>query len=387
MQQLILHFSQDFRVGKPQLGGYSRILNQLRDGNTHLIFTIGLSQQEYEIKVSEHLKVKVVQFGLNTLNYFSLIKQPLLIIRIAWKIHQELKLRNLEPNILVGHSQLFNFYVLLLLRNFFLNKSRIIWEFNVIWGFENEGRLKNLIRSKIQKCSQKLVSKQADGLIFQTKSCRDFIFQKYALNKKNIIVLNSIRPAINFQESLKSRTRDAILVYGLFDDLNGIKFLMQFLVEYSSQLKFEFHFYGSGEYTMKLKELAEVFPRIKFFGSVSKDEISEVIQKYQFSLIPRINTLGSQLYIPTKIIELMNFGTIVIASDVDGMKEVIKDNYNGFVFKNNDRIDLYAKLLKIQTISDVEIQFLVDNGVNTIKEHFNLDIQLEKQKEFYREFS
>lgn len=381
MQQLILHFSQDFRVGKPQLGGYSRILNQLRDGNAHIIYTIGLSQEEYEIKVSEHLKVKVVQFGLNTLNYFSLLKQPLLIIRIAWKIHQDLNLRNLKPNILVGHSQLFNFYVLLLLRNFFLKKSRIIWEFNVIWGFENEGVLKKLIRSKIQIYSQKLVSKEADGLIFQTKSCRDFIFQKYGFRKKNIIMLNSISPT---RMSNESRRRDAILVYGLFDDLNGIKFLLEFITKYSMELNFEFHFYGSGEYTFKIKHLSEVYPKIKFFGSVSKDKIPEVIQQYQFSLIPRINTLGSQLYIPTKIIELMNFGTIVIASDVNGMKEVITNNYNGLVFKNSDQNDLCVVLTKLQIISKEGIEFLVGNAKKTILEQFNLEVQLCILKDFYK---
>jgi len=380
MQQLILHFSQDFRVGKPQLGGYSRILNQLRDGNTHLIFTIGLSQEEYEIKVSEHLKVKVVQFGLNTLNYFSLLKQPLLIIRIAWKIHQDLNLRNLEPNILVGHSQLFNFYVLLLLRNFFLKKSRIIWEFNVIWGFENEGGLKNLIRSKIQIYSQKLVSKQADGLIFQTKGCRDFIFEKYRISKNNIIMLNSISP---IKMSIESKRRDAILVYGLFDDLNGIKFLLKFITNYSMELNFEFHFYGSGEYTFKIQKLSEVYPKIKFFGSVSKEKITEVVQQYQFSIIPRINTLGSQLYIPTKIIELMNFGTIVIASDVNGMKEVITNNYNGLVFKNSDQNDLYLVLTKLQTISKEDIEFLVGNAKKTIFEQFSLEVQLGILKDFY----
>ena len=39
----IVHFSQDFRLGKPQLGGYSRILNEIEDGNTHFIFTIGFA--------------------------------------------------------------------------------------------------------------------------------------------------------------------------------------------------------------------------------------------------------------------------------------------------------------------------------------------------------
>jgi glycosyltransferase involved in cell wall biosynthesis len=381
MQQLIVHFSQDFRVGKPQLGGYSRILSQFGDGNSHVVFTTGLTQEEYEIDIIENLKVKVVQLGLSTLNYYSMIKQPLLILRIVWKIHQELKSRNLEPNILVGHSQLFNFYILLLLRNFFLKNSLIIWEFNVIWGFEKDGGLKNYIRSKIQIYSQKIVSKKADGLIFQTKGSRDFIFEKYALSKNNIIILNSIIPA---NVSYQSKRKDAILVYGLFDELNGIKFLLEFITNHFADLQFEFHFYGSGEYAFKLKELSLVSPKIKFFGSVSKEKISEVIQQYQFSLIPRINTLGSQLYIPTKIIELMNFGTIVIASDVIGMKEVIKNNYNGLVFKNSDQNDLFAVLSKLQTFSKEEIEFLVGNAKKTILEQFNLEVQLCILKDFYK---
>jgi glycosyltransferase involved in cell wall biosynthesis len=149
------------------------------------------------------------------------------------------------------------------------------------------------------------------------------------------------------------------------------------------ELNFEFHFYGSGEYTFKIQKLSEVYPKIKFFGSVSKEKITEVVQQYQFSIIPRINSLGSQLYIPTKIIELMNFGTIVIASDVNGMKEVITNNYNGLVFKNSDQNDLYLVLTKLQTISKEDIEFLVGNAKKTIFEQFSLEVQLGILKDFY----
>ena len=51
----IVHFSQDFRIGKPQLGGFSRILNQFADGNQHVVFTAGKLDDFYELKINENL--------------------------------------------------------------------------------------------------------------------------------------------------------------------------------------------------------------------------------------------------------------------------------------------------------------------------------------------
>jgi glycosyltransferase involved in cell wall biosynthesis len=378
----IIHFSQDFRIGKPQLGGYSRILNELGDGNYHIIFTVGEYDGFYNIELAGNLKFPVYQLGLESVNYFSLFKQPILMLRIIFKIHKILIENNIKPEILVGHAQLFNFYILWFLKKLYSTNAKLIWEFNVIWGYDNISGLKQLLRTKIQRISQYLVVKNVDGFIFQTSSCKDFIFNKYNIvSNKFAVLLN----AVNIENSNFNRIRNskAILIYGLLDDLNGIAFIINFIKKYDEQLEFEFHFFGNGAYANALSDLARQYTRVKYFGSLPKNEIPELLGKYRFGLIPRIKTLGSDLYIPTKVVEMLNYGMVVIGSDVRGLTEVIEHNVNGFIFRADDQNDLFILLQNIRQLDNSFISLLQDNGRESLKKKFELNIQLLKQKEFF----
>jgi glycosyltransferase involved in cell wall biosynthesis len=380
----IIHFSQDFRLGKPQLGGYSRIINQLSDGNKHNIFTIGLMDDEYQIKVNNGLEVKVIQIGVQTLNYYSLYKQPILIFQITNKIKKKIQEGDIKPDFLFGHSQLFNSYILALLKYRHYKYAKIIWEFNVIWGFDKINDRKGRFRSLLQRLSQRFVIGFSDGLVFQTESCREFIFKKYNLtNKKNIVILNSI----SYNKGIKTRkNKQAILIYGLLDELNGIKFLLDFVEKQKGLIPFEFHFYGNGNYAQKIEDFTNRFKKIKYFGSVNKKDIPDLLQTYQFSIIPRIETLGSNLYIPTKVIELMNFGVIVLASDVKGLTEVIEDGFNGIIFKNGVDDDFYLKLNSLIDMPEEKINIFVSNARLTIQNKFDLNYQLKNQNSFFNSF-
>jgi glycosyltransferase involved in cell wall biosynthesis len=377
----IVHFSQDFRLGKPQLGGYSRILNEIEDGNTHFIFTVGFTDDFFSIKINDSLNLPVYQIGVGTINYFSLIKQPVLIFRIVFKIHKILKEKNVVPDVLFGHAQLFNFYVLWILKKLYFKQVKLIWEFNVIWGCDSINGIKRYFRSLIQNWSQFFVVKKADGFIFQTKFCKDFIFRKYKIkSKNNEIILNAVNYSNRSIEN--ERISDAILIYGLLDDLNGIPFVIDFIRMYHENLKFEFHFYGNGVYAKSLELMALEYSKVKYFGSVPKNEIPSLLTKYKFGLIPRIKTLGSDLYIPTKVVEMLNFCVVVIASDVFGLIEVIKHNSNGLIFKAEEKQDLFILLEKLPYFSELDFQKLQKHGRETIQNDFNLNTQLLKQKHF-----
>jgi glycosyltransferase involved in cell wall biosynthesis len=377
----IVHFTQDYRVGKPQLGGYSRILNQLDDGNNHYIFTIGEKFDDYSIETKNGKSVRVFQIGVNSTNYFSLLRQPFLIIRIVLKMKVQLTRIKVNPNLFLGHAQLLNFYVLWLLRLLFFRKSKLMWEFNVIWGFDQYSNFKIYVRSKIQYLSQCFIMKQCDALLFQTNYCRDFIFKEFnIIEKKNIVILNSVY-SIKSNNDIK-RNPNAILVYGLLDDLNGIPFLLNFIENFHKELDIEYHFYGMGVYAEKINKLSQMNPKIKYFGSVSKNEIPEILMKYKFGIIPRIKTLGSDLYIPTKVIEMINYGIVVIGADVRGLTEVLIDNETGFVYSAEDTGKLFKVLKNALSSADDKIILIQSNGKKMICESFNLEIQLRKQKEF-----
>jgi glycosyltransferase involved in cell wall biosynthesis len=80
--------------------------------------------------------------------------------------------------------------------------------------------------------------------------------------------------------------------------------------------------------------------------------------------------------LPTSVIEAMSFGIPVIASNIDGIPEVIINNYNGLLSHPND-INLFVlNLIKIKNI-DLRIKFS-DNGYFILDKLFNKQINMLK---------
>jgi glycosyltransferase involved in cell wall biosynthesis len=80
--------------------------------------------------------------------------------------------------------------------------------------------------------------------------------------------------------------------------------------------------------------------------------------------------------LPTSVIEAMSFGIPVIASNIDGIPEVIINNYNGLLSHPND-INLFAlNLIKIKNI-DLRKMFS-DNGYSILDKLFNKQINMLK---------
>ena len=72
---------------------------------------------------------------------------------------------------------------------------------------------------------------------------------------------------------------------------------------------------------------------------------------------------------PLKTIEAMAYKKLVIASDVGGMKELIKDDKTGILFKAGDLSELEKALLKVLEMDD--FNSIVDNAYNYIYKQRN----------------
>ena len=64
----------------------------------------------------------------------------------------------------------------------------------------------------------------------------------------------------------------------------------------------------------------------------------------------------------------MSHGKPVVASDIEGMTEVVKDGANGYLFASGDASDLSAKLIEV--LSDpVELREVGKRGLLYVEEH------------------
>lgn len=109
---------------------------------------------------------------------------------------------------------------------------------------------------------------------------------------------------------------------------------------------------GDGYIKKELEEIASrlgVENKVIFTGKVPHEEIVDYYSIIDLFVLPRANQKVANLVTPLKPLEIMACGKTVLGSDVNGMKELIIDSVNGFLFKAEDEDDLSLKAVALLT--------------------------------------
>ena len=368
----IIHFSQDFTKGKPQLGGYSRIYNICSDANRHIIYTISTeitAVEEYFIDAIKVVQIPVKERPSGLFNQFKLYKP------IGRQIVNHLQITQVIPDLFFGHSHQGNFLILQYVKNKLFPKKKILWEANGIGGCPKvKGTLKQRLANKIQYLLQGYVFKKCDVIVAQTPQSKEFISKEFSVNVNKITVIpNAIVTVNNNREGVRLKRENKkpkILCFGLFDQLNGIPFLLEVIKE-NKLSEIEFVFAGFGKYVKEVENLASMASNITFLGQLPYKKMMEKLPEHDFLIIPRLNTLGSQLYIPTKLLEGMYLGVVPICADVEGMTCVVTNNETGLVFKSASKEELITTLNKVGTINQSTYANLQNNAIEKVAKEYN----------------
>jgi glycosyltransferase involved in cell wall biosynthesis len=375
----IVHFSLDFRKDKPQLGGYSRIVNLCSDENSHIIYTIkfnaiGISEYTINsnIKVYE-LPVKANRFGIKEQlsDYKTLVK----------KINNHVIANNIKIDILFAHSQIINYFILDGLRK---TISRpLLWEVNGIWGKEYLQKF-TLFHFALYLLQNKIL-RNSDFIVFQTKGCLEYIVDNYCdVAHKSVIILNGVN---HKDMKVGSKVFNSIgnrkyLFLGRFDELNGAKFLIDFIHKNPNLI--DLTFIGDGPLKGEIETLGG---NTKYLGSLPRERMMLEFGSYDYVIIPRLDNIDTNIFIPTKLIEAMYNKSVVVCSDVKGLTEVVKDGMNGFVFQAENDNSFHRLLDKLNIISNDQLQIISINGVQTIEDNFLWTENYKKLEKVYNKFT
>lgn len=376
----IVHFSQDFQKNKPQLGGYSRIYNICCDNNKHIVFTIDINGIEIDTwKLRSN--ITVVAIPLNGKS-FRRLKQIKFQKVIGTQIIYWLNANHIKPDLLFGHSQLVNYFVLANVRNHFTG-IKLMWELNVIWGIHPVKGLIQMFLNRIIILLQKKVLKNSDYIIAQTVASKRFAVKKYNADSVKISVLVN---AIQSEDANPSGVFDTtkpfrILCFGLFDKMNGIPFLLDCMTERIDG--YEIDFYGNGFYIEQVKSKSRQ-GIINYQGTLSREKMMLQMKTYHFVVIPRLPEIEANLYIPTKLIECMANGVIPVCSDVNGMTEVVQDGVNGFLFKAGSKKAFYESLYRISSMSTTELINIRQNAIDTVQQKYMWEENHEELNKIYK---
>ena len=112
---------------------------------------------------------------------------------------------------------------------------------------------------------------------------------------------------------------------------------------------------GGGPQDTQLKALAaqlQVTDRVIFTGRVPHTDVASYYDLIDVLVYPRHSMRLTELVTPLKPLEAMAQGRLMVASDVGGHRELIRDGETGVVFRAGDASDLATKVLHLLAQQD-----------------------------------
>lgn len=212
-------------------------------------------------------------------------------------------------------------------------------------------------------------------LIFVSKFSAN-IHNKYKSELKSITT-----HLYNFDPSLELKKQNSIkgnyfLYAGRLSREKGIKTLLK---AFSSLPDINLKIAGTGEMMEEYKNL--VSSNITFLGFQKGEQLRETIANASFVIVP------SEWYEnnPMAIIESYSVGKPVIASNIGGIPEIVKDKTTGFLFESGNAEDLSKQISEANEISELEYKIMSDNAVLYANQEFSPEVHYQKLIGIYKD--
>ncbi|MEO6719119.1 MAG: glycosyltransferase [Ferruginibacter sp.] len=175
---------------------------------------------------------------------------------------------------------------------------------------------------------------------------------------KRILEINDIQPRklLYISQGLPGRSIATLsatssapplkLVFiGRISYLKGVHLILKALQQLSPS-KISLDIYGADredEYALNCKQIAATMHNVKWIGSIDSHKVIDLLAGYDLLCLPSTFSEMSPLVIQ----EAFAAGIPVLASDVYGNAEQIKDGINGWLFKFKSSADLQNKLTRL----------------------------------------
>lgn len=248
--------------------------------------------------------------------------------------------------------------------------------------YRNANKISSFIRNKAQLVFNQLLHRQLDAVISVSENSKEDYLTLF--NPKHILAIPIGIDPIEIEEKLKVKTNLSAKDYLLFvgslvpeKDPLGLLDIFKFLLQTRPDLKLKF--LGSGPLEEELRD------KIKFEGL---EERVEIIPN-QSNIFP-ILSAAKMLCMPSKIeglpgviLEAMYCEIPVIAYDVGGISEVVKNNETGWLVEERDSQAFINALSEALSTPSKNLNRIISNAKKLVKENYQIDQIAKKFERFY----
>jgi PEP-CTERM/exosortase A-associated glycosyltransferase len=278
---------------------------------------------------------------------------------------QELIVRY-QPDILHAHSPVLN--GLPALRAARRANLPLIYEVRAFWedAAVDLGRTQaNSLRYRAIRQLETYVLKRADGVVTLCEGMRREIGRRGIADEQIAVVPNAVEPghfgsALNRDKSLAERlglTAKTVLGFiGSFYHYEGLDLLLSALPRIrASGPDAVLLLVGGGPEEEKLRAKVSqdnLADAVRFVGRVPHGEVRRYYDLVDYFIYPRRRIRLTELVTPLKPLEAMAEGRIVLASDVGGHRELIRDSQTGFLFAPDDPAQMADRIIEVLSNKD-----------------------------------
>ncbi len=284
-----------------------------------------------------------------------------------WAIVQSLSKRldeiipELKPDILHAHSPALN--GLAAINAAKKHNIPLVYECRAFWedaavdhGTTSEASL----RYYVTKLLETHVFKKASAITTICEGLRSDIAKRGIPAEKITVIPNAVNiekftygvePDQNLRTRLGLQNKIVLGFIGSFYAYEGLPLLLEALPKIiEKQPETRLLLVGGGPQEQLIKQKTKELGLDKFViftGRIAHDLVQDYYNQVDIFVYPRLSMRLTELVTPLKPLEAMAQGRLVVASDVGGHKELIRDNETGRLFKANDSDALATAVLSL----------------------------------------
>jgi len=203
----------------------------------------------------------------------------------------------------------------------------------------------------------------SDKLIFltdgQRKSYQNLCPFDKKFSNKTKIVSNFLEHKYILKQKMKCFGTAKILFVGRLSYFKGFHDLISLMGLLKDNRHIEFGVVGEGS----LKTNIPNSKNIEYFGSVNHKMMYEMYDDYNIFILPSYTEV-----FPLTIIEAMARGLVILVSDLPGMREIITEGRNGYLFPPGN-IEKMKEIILFLKDNPSEIKKISDNNLKDVWEY------------------
>ena len=191
------------------------------------------------------------------------------------------------------------------------------------------------------------------------------IAQNYFYTKKIKVISFLLKKLID--ETIIDK--NIISFVGRLDPSKGQEVFLKAIPYINKRFIYKFYIVGSGKEMQNLKDLVDklkINNKVVFTGSIEQSQVYNILKQSKLHISASKDEAFGMVNI-----EALSCGVPILAPKVGGIKEILKNNYNGMFFDMNSEKELANKINKILS-EESFYQYLKKGALESFESHYEL---------------